>query len=146
MALLSLFLTASCGGSEEAAIYLSCSGVATDLVSRQQRQMAFLTRIGPERGMDRSLLFYNASESRFEPSACKRNFQTCSLVVQADEVTEIGLMFSNDNQVIFSKRTDINRRTGSYRETLWSPSQGDRITFEGRCTRAEAPPEAPRQF
>ena len=74
------------------------------------------------------------------------NFQTCSLVIEDDRIIEIGMMNGNDNRMILSTRTDINRRTGDYRQTLWDPTSGDRVTMQGQCTRGTAPLETPRQF
>jgi hypothetical protein len=145
-ALVAVAMLGSCSTPENEALYLSCAGTSVDLVTNRRDPTTFLVKVGPEHGQGASLLFYSDREKRFEPSACRRNFTSCALLVESDEITEIGTMDGTDNRMLLSKRTNINRRTGGYRETLWAPGEGDRVTLFGQCTRGEPPPETQVQF
>lgn len=148
MTFMALSILASCtqGEGEGEALYLKCAGTSIDLVSNQKAQSSFLVKIGPEQGLGNSLLFYSDPEKRFKASACKINFTNCALIIKTDDVVEIGMMYGSDNSALLTKRTEINRRTGSYRETSRFHGEGDRVTFEGQCTKSEKPSDVPRQF
>lgn len=145
--LLALGLTACAEEKVEvaAAIVLECNGQDFDLANGSRKDASFLVKAEPDNQFDTSLNFYNWTEKRWV-SPCNSRFANCAIFIGSDLITETGSTKGTDGQVLLSKMTEINRRTGVIRVTLLDQIFGERPTFEGVCIKTEAPAEEPQKF
>jgi hypothetical protein len=138
-----LLQMASCGEGSQEPIILQCDGVQIDLTNNQRSEGSILLKVG-KGGNGETLLYYDFVEKRFT-SPCSRNFE-CALIVKPDTIEEVGMMVGEDGNILLSRGTDINRRTGSIRSYSRLSGEADRVTFEGQCEKGQLPPEEPTRF
>jgi hypothetical protein len=141
-------LTACDGSNQSAAtvvddtVVLACTG---QMIEGSDREAAsYLIKVHPGNQFQNSLHFYNNTEKRFT-SPCESKGFSCRLLIGDDIITEQGEMAHN-GQLVLSKVTQINRRTGTMMVVLDGPPLPVRTVFEGECRKGEMPEETPAKF
>lgn len=150
LVMLAIGLIAGCSNETESSsakssIILACAGTSYLEAPERKEDASYLIRFNPVGAGRSSLHFFSGTEQRFI-SLCESRFSRCEAHASPDLITETGLLQTDDGQILMTRETTINRRTGTMIVTATDRVLGKSVLFEGSCQKGTLPTEVDAKF